>query len=237
MGTTAAPEEEYENENEECEDEALRLALKYNFVTDLTSLVIEEDDDYINKGVVGIGKKLVPSYEIQNYASYASYASPTYGTRSSGGLQSFSAVAAKSAVSARRPSPQRRARPRPTAYSAPAPPPTYNQVSYDYDSYASTTTQATTTTVTLGFCKMTMYDQTYFRGQSVEITGDISDFNDLSFDDEVSSVKIEGDCCWTLYTDSNFQGVSVNLNVGEYQSPTKIKDVFKKASSAKARCS
>merc|ERR1711971_978653 len=140
---------------------------------------IEEDDDYINKGVVGIGKKPVPSYEIQNYASYASYASPTYGTRSSGGLQSILAVGAKSAVSARKPSPQRRARPRPsygaTAYSAPAPPPTYNQVSYD--SYASTTTQATTTTVTLGFCKMTMYDQTYFRGQSVEITGDLSDFD------------------------------------------------------------
>merc|ERR1712086_1224394 len=247
--TTAKPEEEYEdeNENDECEDEALRLALKYNFVTDLTSLVIEEDDDYINKGAIGIGKKPVPSYETQSYASYASYASPNYGTRSSGGLamsagrpstQSFSAV------SARRPSPKIRSRPRPSysatwVYkSAPAPPrtynSTYNQVSYD--SYGSTTTQATTTTVTLGFCKMTMYDQTYFRGQSVEITGDLSDFDDLSFDDEVSSVKIEGDCCWTLYTESNFQGVSVNLNVGEYQSPTKIKDVFKKASSAEARC-
>merc|ERR1739838_1255883 len=96
--TTAAPEEEYEDEKEECEDEALRLALKYNFVTDLTSLVIEEDDDYVNKGAIGIGKKPVPSYEIQ---SYASYASPTYGlnsslnTRSSsfGGVQAFSAVA------------------------------------------------------------------------------------------------------------------------------------------------
>lgn len=249
--TTDKPEEEYEDENEECEDEALRLALKYNFVTDLTSLVIEEDDDYINKGAIGIGKKPVPSYEIQSYkASAFAYASaPTYGTRSSGGLQSFSAMSARrpspqsfSAVSARRPSPQRRARPRPSYSapppslykSAPAPPRTYNQVSYD--SYDSTTTQANTTTVTLGFCKMTMYDQTYFRGQSVEITGDLSDFDDLSFDDEVSSVKIEGDCCWTLYTDSNFQGVSVNLNVGEYQSPTKIKDVFKKASSAEARC-
>merc|ERR1711956_209496 len=59
--TTAKPEEEHEDENEECEDEALRLALKYNFVTDLTSLVIEEDDDYINKGAIGIGKKPVPS--------------------------------------------------------------------------------------------------------------------------------------------------------------------------------
>merc|ERR1712008_500583 len=122
-----------------------------------------------NKGAIGIGKKPVPSYETQSYASH------NYGTRSSGGLavsagrpstQSFSAV------SARRPSPKIRARPRPiNTYSAPPPslyksapaPPytynsTYNQVSYD--SYGSTTTQATTTTVTLGFCKMTMYDQT-----------------------------------------------------------------------------
>merc|ERR1719362_1166319 len=198
--TTVKPEEEYEDENDECEDEALRLALKYNFVTHLTSLVIEEDDDYVNKGAIGIGKKPVPSYEIQSYASYASYASPTYGlnsslnTRSSsfGGVQALSAVAARRPVSksssARRPSPQRNiyksysAPPSPTAYSAPAPPPTYNQVFYDYDSYGSTTTQATTTTVTLGFCKMTMYDQTYFRGQSVEIIGDLSDFDDLSFD-------------------------------------------------------
>merc|ERR1712008_420468 len=204
-----------------------------------------EDDDYINKGAIGIGKKPVPSYGYGYIASKFAYASaPNYGTRSSGGLQSFSAMSAGSssaqsfsAVSARKPIPQRRARPRPavTAYkSAPAPPRTYNQVSYE--SYDSTTTQANTTTVTLGFCKMTMYDQTYFRGQSVEITGDLSDFDDLSFDDEVSSVKIEGDCCWTLYTDLNFQGVSVNLNVGEYQSPTKIKHVFKKASSAEARC-
>merc|ERR550534_2732788 len=88
--TTAAPEEEDEGENDKCEDEALRLALKYNFVTDLTSLVIEEDDDYVNKGAIGIGKKPVPSYETQSYASYASYASPL-NTRSSsfGGVQAL----------------------------------------------------------------------------------------------------------------------------------------------------
>jgi len=83
---------------------------------------------------------------------------------------------------------------------------------------------------------MIMYDKTYFRGQSVEITGDVSDFVDLTFDNEVASLKIEGDCCWTLFTDSNFQGVSIKLNVGEYQSPTNIKNVFKKASSAQASC-
>ena len=40
--------------NDSCVQEALRLALKYNFVTDLTSLVIEETDDYIKKGPVEI---------------------------------------------------------------------------------------------------------------------------------------------------------------------------------------
>merc|ERR1719273_1421221 len=99
----------------------------------------------------------------------------------------------------------------------------------------TTTTQAPSAT-RLGFCKITMYEQTYFRGSSVEITGDVSDFNDVSFDNEIASLKIEGDCCWTLFTDSNYQGVSMNFNVGEYQSATNIRDIFKKASSAKTSC-
>ena len=39
-----------------CEEEATQLALKYNFVTDLTSLIIEENDEYTNKDFVKIGK-------------------------------------------------------------------------------------------------------------------------------------------------------------------------------------
>jgi len=101
--------------------------------------------------------------------------------------------------------------------------------------YTTTTTQPP---VTFGFCKMIMYDETYFRGQSIEISEDVSDFNDdtFNFDNEIASLKIEGDCCWTLFTDSNFQGVSMKLNVGEYQSPTNIRKIFKKASSAQANC-
>ena len=40
------------------------MALKYNFVTDLTSLVIEEDDEYIRKGPVEIGKIPLPSNQV-----------------------------------------------------------------------------------------------------------------------------------------------------------------------------
>merc|ERR1712061_470351 len=134
----------------------------------------------------------------------------------------------------RRRRPQRRPS-RPQLYStrlAYASPPQTTTSTY---LYTTTTTQPL---VTFGFCKMIMYDETYFRGQSIEITGDVSDFNDdtFKFDNEVASLKIEGDCCWTLFTDSNFQGVSMKLSVGEYQSPTTIRNIFKKASSAQATC-
>jgi len=237
-------------ENTDCENEATKLALKYNFVTDLTSLVIEEDDDYINKGPIEIGKKPRPSYpgHLNSYmASYASYGAPVLksGSYKPASYLSYAAPAPprsafgpKLALSGssgkgngmangtrnrnRFQKPQRRPS---STYPPkfPQPPPT------------TTTTQVPSTT-TLGFCKMTMFEQTYFRGNSVEITGDVSDFNDVSFDNEIASLKIEGDCCWTLFTDSNYQGVSMNLNVGEYQSATNIRDIFKKASSAKTSC-
>lgn len=46
------------NKNDICKTEALNLALNYNFVTDLTSIVIEENDDYITKGPVEVNKNL-----------------------------------------------------------------------------------------------------------------------------------------------------------------------------------
>jgi len=221
-----------ETEKNKCEDEAIRLALKYNFVTDLTSLVIEENDDYIKKGPVSIGKK-------KPETSYPGLRPQlVYGTRSKSAprrpgsgmmAMSFNRVAS-SGFKRTRPQKQpasfllsggsRRGGSRRTTTT-------------DYP-FTSTTTQAPTTT--LGFCKMVMFDKTYLRGQPVEITGDESDFNDFSFDNEIASLKIEGDCCWTLFADSNFQGASIQLNVGEYQSATDIKRVFKKASSARASC-
>merc|ERR1711935_591593 len=39
-----------------CKSEALNLALEYNFVTDLTSIVIEDDDKYVKKGPVPVNR-------------------------------------------------------------------------------------------------------------------------------------------------------------------------------------
>ena len=83
-------------------------------------------------------------------------------------------------------------------------------------------------------CKLIMFDQTYFRGKRVEITDDTNDFIEISFDNAVASVKIEGNCCWSLFTDSNYQGDSMTLNgKGSYESGNDIKTIFYKASSAK----
>ena len=41
-----------------CEEEALDLALKYHFVTQLTSLVIEDNDKYVKKGPLPVNYKL-----------------------------------------------------------------------------------------------------------------------------------------------------------------------------------
>ena len=75
--TTISPEAENEDEKSGCKEEATRLALKYNFVTDVTSLVIEEDDEYIKKGPVEIGK--IP-------LSFASFTHHSTGHSSGGGM-------------------------------------------------------------------------------------------------------------------------------------------------------
>ena len=51
-------------------------------------------------------------------------------------------------------------------------------------------------------CKLIVYDETYFRGKSLTITADTSDFKDIDFDNAIASLKIEGNFCWTLLTDS-----------------------------------
>merc|ERR1719288_135735 len=42
--------------SDNCKEEAIRLALKYNFVTDVTSMVVEEHDEYVKKGNVGVAE-------------------------------------------------------------------------------------------------------------------------------------------------------------------------------------
>ena len=48
-----ADNKDIDSETDECEEEAIRLAIKFNFVCDLTSMVIVENDQYVTKGPLG----------------------------------------------------------------------------------------------------------------------------------------------------------------------------------------
>jgi len=245
-------ENDLESNGDKCKEEAIRLALEYNFVTDVTSMVVEEEDEYVKKGTVGVSKEIV--YE--NDDEYDYYYSSRVATRgyssghssrvappglpsghstghstglvlnSSSGIVPFSSSSYYSSGSRFKSG---------LSYD-------YYDSDYDYydlgarKSYTSTTT-TTTTTITPSICKMTMFDQTYFRGKSVEIIADTNDFNDINFDNAIASVIIEGNCCWALLTESNYKGDLAVLNPGKYQSGNDFKEVFKKASSARNKCS
>ena len=65
---------------------------------------------------------------------------------------------------------------------------------------------------------------------------DLPYLNSTNFDNAVASLKIEGNCCWSFFTESNFQGESLSLQKGDYKSATQIKEIFKKASSVTSKC-
>ena len=60
---------------DDCREEALKLALEYSFVTDLTSLVIEENNSYMKRGPVQINKN--PKYAKRTTQIPAKTSNPT----------------------------------------------------------------------------------------------------------------------------------------------------------------
>ena len=159
-----------------CHKKGVSLALKYNFVTEFTSLVVESDDDYIPKERIDsdttyrakqVNKQVTTKYgqvvDQNDYYEYydsgsSSYASSSnYGNHNnlvfkSGGIQHQYAS---------------------TAHSSGGQYASYSD--YDYDSYdqyttqvprttASTTSTTTATTTTPYFaCKLILYEKTHFR--------------------------------------------------------------------------
>jgi len=71
------------------------------------------------------------------------------------------------------------------------------------------------------------------RGQKLELENDLENFQDESFDDEVASLEVHGNCCWILFNQENFTGQNMTVYPGSnYESATNIVDIYKKASSA-----
>ena len=159
-----------ENENI-CHKKAITLALKYNFVTEFTSLVVESDNDYIPKERIDLdttyqakktNKKVTTKYGqvvdqddyydyndgSSSYASRSSYQSGSLVPKSSSGIGHFSGGSGGSGGQ----------------YDY------YYDISYDQydpDSYETTvpTTSTTTTTTTTPYfaCKLILFEKTHFR--------------------------------------------------------------------------
>jgi hypothetical protein len=99
----------------------------------------------------------------------------------------------------------------------------------------TTITPAATTTSVPGPCNITLYSQTYLRGESFSTLDDVSDLSiaNVDFDKKATSVHISGGCCWTLFTQKDFAGVSKTFFSGSYQSATDLENVFRNVSSIK----
>jgi len=228
---------------EERRSKASELSLQYNFVTDLTSLVVVKpsENDTASAQEEGITSlKPVPSLRSSSPFGYNSHRRIAY----SAGLPQPAAapfncptcsIALNMQTRSRRPG-----LPGPTrvhSYYLNGGPPgprhttttgrtpitttTYN----NYDASLGNSTCVPTD------CKLELFPRTQFRGVSVTFTGDSLDLAD--FDKKVESLKVTGNCDWTLYTEKDHQGTSQSFSSGEYKNAASLRKVLRKASSAK----
>jgi uncharacterized protein YegL len=250
----AEAEADYEDEEPQeggeptFKDQAKNLALEYNFVTTVTSLVVT----YANGDEKPIEPVPVESLKEQNsnvrlftnHAAYpTSYSSNTRRHYSAGSGGSIFKSVMKMQAPRRRPTMTTTYRPMTTTTYRPSiPPPINHQIAADYMYESSLYMHVDKSDYFDGFepvpnmtCQgsLTLYNETHQRGESVQITGDIEDLSSLNFDDLLTSLKIEGNCCWQIYNEPTFSGDSMRLNPGQYDSPTKLKKIFRKASSLK----
>merc|ERR1712012_1312640 len=227
--------EEAEDEKKKpCYDKAIELAKRYNFVTEVTSMVVEANEDYQNQ-TIGY-EKVNEGFQDYDYG---------FGLKSAGGIYHSYAAAYHPAPPRRTPQIHNKIAFGGTQLKSGGPPSlaydSFQSADYDVEQdyleslpiFPSTTTSTTTTTTTQ--CpsgSMTMYSKTYFRGESLDVTEDaISNLADYDFDDKVQSINIKGCFCWKVYEYPKFSGKFILLRPNEYKSAVDIKDVFKKASS------
>merc|ERR1719200_27810 len=240
-----------------CQNEAVNLAKKFNFVTDVTSMVVESNEDYINNGTIDLPRPIAPpeyedySQSLSNtrHTSLYAYGAPAAPPRRTPllGLGNKTAMrtsgrrpapAARPGLRRRKTTTSTRTRTTTTTYNL-----IYNSRNQDYDNYGleqsalEASLQPLSNSPSGSPCasgNMKLWSQTYLRGDSVMLRQDTTNLSDVNFDDNLGSLEIRGVCCWILYTEPYFSGQSVTLSAGKYESSTQLVDVFKTASSAKS---
>ena len=84
-------------------------------------------------------------------------------------------------------------------------------------------------------CSMRGYDNRNYRGRSIYIQQQNSDFRNNYFNDKLESLRLYGSCQWLLYQHINFEGQSYIVNgPGGYPSPHNWGGTGNRISSARA---
>ena len=227
------------------EEKALELALQYNFVTKLTSLVvtrpqpIEADGDEENS--TPQPDIAIDPTPIKEFGNRGGYGGGGYGIRVASRFQyAYSpSYFAQASFGAPQNSPQLKKGGgiQITPYQA-------DQFDQDYDDeLESTLTTSTTSTTTGGPCNgnITLYSQTYHRGENMTTSSDEEDIPDLhvkNFDKKATSLVVHGNCCWTLFSEPNYEGKSLVFRSGGYKSAADVGHLFRNVLSLKniGRC-
>jgi len=239
---------------------ALDLSLRYNFVTPLTSLVVtspkkidtedgEEEDDSVlivdpvpvRSGFGGYGgfggfKTLSAGGPVHRQTAVFALGGPpggAFGVRSSGPFRKAGPGAY----------PQLSSRP---SYAAAPPPPrttTFQpklvsfMVSADSVDYSDDYDSALESIDTPSTCdgSISLHDKTYLRGLNITVTDDMDDLtvSPSKISKKLTSLEVQGDCCWTIFKEALFEGESKRFSPGASKSAGDMGAVFRAAGSVK----
>merc|ERR1712187_732319 len=99
-----------------------------------------------------------------------------------------------------------------------------------------TTSTTTTSTTPAGDCdgKLVLYSKTYHRGDQLELTSSQPDLAAQQFDQTAVSTLVTGDCCWELYSGTNYSGDQITVRPGsQYRGVTSLGNPFRNVASVR----
>ena len=209
---------------EDGQSKALQMSIENNFVTKLTSLIVEKGNNNKEEAFI-----LDKRPQIRNYSSGMTTRSRSgvswrkqpqfFGGPTKGGWSHHSSGYYKASAFGV---------PRSGGSSSGVPRIMGGNQYQDYDYYGGRNSPLPTKTETHTSCfgKLTLYTKTYRRGESHEITDTSENLN--SFTNKAVSALVDGNCCWRVYANINLTGASLLLSPGQdYNSVTSLHTLFR----------
>merc|ERR1712038_2005018 len=110
----------------------------------------------------------------------------------------------------------------------------------DYDTlstFSATVDSASSFSSTPTTCdgSISLHDKTYLRGLNITLTDDMDDLtvSPSKISQKLTSLEVQGDCCWTIFKEALFEGESKRFSPGASKSAGDMGAVFRAAGSVK----